>query len=123
MEQAGLTDLVEIIQRRTSELSWDRAISVLLIDGLHDYVNVAQDFFHFERWVVDGGYIIFHDYAPYFPGVQAFVNEILRSGRCRKVHCAGSLMVVEKPVAEAAGGSEYRGLDPERITESRELHV
>ena len=101
MERAGLTGAVEVIQRRTAEVCWGRPVSLLLIDGLHDYASVAQDFYHFERWVVAGGLVAFHDYAPYFPGVQAFVNELLGSGGYRKVHCAGALMVLEKLCAAA----------------------
>ena len=78
-----------------------RPIHILFIDGLHDYTNVARDFFQFQQWVVSGGYIAFHDYADYYPGVKSFVNEILSSGRYRQLHCVGSMMVVEKLNAEA----------------------
>lgn len=94
--KAGLIDVVEAIQEYPFKVFWERPISLLLIDGLHDYVNVARDFFHFEPWVVDEGYIIFHDYADYYPGVQAFVNELLGSGMYRKVHRVGSMIVVQK---------------------------
>jgi hypothetical protein len=96
LERAGVSQQVEILQMRPREVPWAKEISLLLIDGLHDYMHVAEDFFHFERWVVVGGFIAFHDYAPYFPGVQTFVNEILHSGQYSKVHCERSLMVVQK---------------------------
>lgn len=108
MERAGLTDLVEVIQRRAADVCWGQPVSLLLIDGLHDYFSVAQDFYQFERWVVSGGLVAFHDYAPYFPGVQAFVNELLGSGCYRKLHCAGTMMVLQKsgdaPQQEDAAG-------------------
>lgn len=106
MEGASLMNIVEIIQRPAVEVHWERPISLLLIDGLHDYASVAQDFFHFAKWVVAGGYIAFHDYAAYFPGVQAFVNELLRSGRYRKVHCVQSLILVQKLSASEASQQE-----------------
>lgn len=93
---AGLEDVVTTIQKYSYEVAWDEPISLLFIDGLHDYTNVARDFSHFEQWVLPGGYIAFHDYADYYPGVQAFVNEILRTGKYRKVRCEKSMMVVEK---------------------------
>jgi hypothetical protein len=71
---------------------------LLLIDGLHDYANIACDFFHFEPWIVDGGYIAFHGYADYSPGVKAFVHEILGSGQYRKVQCGGAMMIVQKQI-------------------------
>jgi len=94
--KAGLADVVETIQEYSFKVSWEKPISLLLIDGLHDYVNIARDFFHFERWVVNEGYIVFHDYANYYPGVPAFVNELLDSGNYRKVHRVGSMMVILK---------------------------
>jgi predicted O-methyltransferase YrrM len=96
MQRAGLARVVEVIQKRAVETDWERPISLLLIDGLHDYASVAQDFHHFERWVVPEGIIAFHDYAAYYPGVQAFVDGLLGSGRYRKVHCEKSMMVIQK---------------------------
>ncbi|HEX8475954.1 MAG TPA: glycosyltransferase [Pyrinomonadaceae bacterium] len=102
MQKAGLSALVEIIQKRSVEVAWERPISLLLIDGLHDYASVSQDFYHFERWIVPDGLVAFHDYAAYFPGVQAFVNELLRTGRYRKIHCVASMMVLRKlPTTES----------------------
>jgi glycosyltransferase involved in cell wall biosynthesis len=96
IEAAGLTEYVETIQSHSYEVNWNKPIQVLFIDGLHDYTNVARDFFQFEQWVVAGGYIAFHDYADYYPGVKSFVNEILASGRYRLVHRVKSAIVVEK---------------------------
>ena len=94
--EAQLTEVVQTIKKRASDVHWERPVTLLLIDGLHDYANVAQDFFHFEEWVVAGGYIAFHDYADYFPGVKAFVHELLASGEYRKVQCIRTLMVLQK---------------------------
>jgi predicted O-methyltransferase YrrM len=99
---AGVAEHVEAIQQYSYEVNWDRPIQILFIDGLHDYTNVARDFFHFEQWVVSGGYIAFHDYADYYPGVKSFVNEILASGRYRQVSQVRSMMVVEKLGADVA---------------------
>jgi hypothetical protein len=68
----------------------------LFIDGLHDYPNVARDFWKFSPFLVTGAHVAFHDYAHYYPGVQAFVDEIISSGEYRKVQLAESLMVVQK---------------------------
>lgn len=87
---------VNAIQGRSDEVRWDQPISLLLIDGLHDYANVSRDFFHFEKWVANNAYVAFHDYADYFPGVKAFVDELLRSGQYRKVCLVKSMMVLQK---------------------------
>jgi predicted O-methyltransferase YrrM len=93
---AGLNGLVETIRNHSFQVPWDKSINFLFIDGLHDYMNVARDFYHFEKWVVIGGYVAFHDYADYYPGVRTFVNEILASGTYEKVHCERSLIVLRK---------------------------
>jgi hypothetical protein len=93
---AGLSDVVEIVHAAGPQVPWQEMIALLLIDGLHDYANVARDFFHFEPWVTDGGYVAFHDYAGYFPGVMAFVDELLAVGGYAKVHSAGTMIVLRK---------------------------
>ena len=94
--EAGLQDLVVVVQKLSFEVEWARPICFLFIDGLHDYHNVARDFDHFERWVVPGGYVAFHDYSDQFPGVKRLVDEVLRTGRYRLVEQAVSAIVVEK---------------------------
>ena len=94
--QAGLTEFVEAIRKRSFEVEWDCPVGFLFIDGLHDYTNVARDFYHFERWVVDGGYVAFHDYADYYPGVKTFVNELLEAGEYERVECVHSMIVLRK---------------------------
>ena len=96
----GLTDHVEVIRQCSYEVAWSGPISFLLIDGLHDYLNVSRDFHCFEKWIVPGGLIAFHDYADYYPGVRAFVDELLATGRYARVHLARSLMVLRKEAAE-----------------------
>ena len=93
---AGLSaQVVEHVQR-SWEVAWDGPIALLFIDGLHDYQNVGRDFRHFEPWVVPGGYVAFHDYADYYPGVQALVEEVLLSGCWREVARVRSLIVLCK---------------------------
>ena len=93
---AGLDQWVEPVRQYSFQVAWSKPIGYLFIDGLHDYANVARDFDHFERWVTPGGYVAFHDYADYYPGVKTFVNEILNKGDYEKVHCALSMMVLRK---------------------------
>lgn len=93
IDRAGLS---EIVVSGALDGEWTEPIGFLLIDGLHDYVNVARDFFRFEPFVVEGGYVVFHDYADYFPGVKAFVNELLGAGRYEEIDRVGSLIVVRK---------------------------
>lgn len=96
IEKAGLTDIVRIIKDRSCNVHWESPIALLLIDGLHDYPNVSGDFWHFAPWVVSGGYICFHDYAEYYPGVTAFVDELIAGDGYCMAGLAGSLAVIRK---------------------------
>jgi hypothetical protein len=44
---AGLTKVVEPIRSHSFEVQWNKPICFLFIDGLHDYINVEVDFYHF----------------------------------------------------------------------------
>ncbi len=96
LENAGITDTVEIIQDCCANVKWQTPISLLFIDGLHDYVNVSKDFRHFSDHIRAGGYIAFHDYADYFPGVKVFVNELLGTSVYKKIAQADSLIILQK---------------------------
>lgn len=119
----GLTDVVELIQDYSFNVEWDRPISLLLIDGLHDYENVARDLRQFERHVVPGGFVVFHDYAAYYPGVQRLVDERLADGTFRKVACARSLMVVQRPEAPAPADEQPRAAAEPRARHTTQPRV
>jgi glycosyltransferase involved in cell wall biosynthesis len=93
---AGLEDTVVAIKNSTPDVAWNEPVLALFIDGLHDYPHVAADFYHFSEWIEPGGYIAFHDYVDYFPGVKAFVDELLVSGQFLKIQRADSLVVLQK---------------------------
>ena len=96
IEDAGLSGKVSIIQSKTCDVAWDSPLSLLLIDGLHDYPNVAADFYHFEAWIRPGVYVAFHDYSEYYPGVVAFVHELLDAAAYMLFQKAGSLVILQK---------------------------
>jgi hypothetical protein len=96
IEGAGLSDVVVLLKDYSYRVDWQDPISFLFIDGLHDYPNVARDFWKFSSFLITGSYVAFHDYAYYYPGVQALVDEILGSGEYEKVQLAESLMVIKK---------------------------
>lgn len=96
ISETGISDFVEIIQDKAWNIKWNLPVSLLFIDGLHDYRNVAKDFNHFSEWIVPDGYIAFHDYTDYFPGVKILVDDLLESASFRKVQLVDSLMVMQK---------------------------
>lgn len=101
LARASAAGVVEVVRAAAPDVPWDRPIALLLIDGLHDYASVARDFFHLAPWVAAGGLVAFHDYAGYYPGVVAFVDELLADGGYRKVQSAGTLVVLRKTAGQA----------------------
>ncbi|MBB6250757.1 class I SAM-dependent methyltransferase [Nitrospirillum iridis] len=92
---AGVADVVETIVGKAPTIRWDQPVSFLLVDGLHDQASVAADFNTFKPWLRPGSLVAFHDYAPYYPGVIRFVDEVLRQPGYRPVALRGSLMLIE----------------------------
>lgn len=103
IERANLSPFVELVCAKAHDVPWRELLCFLLIDGLHDYPSVLKDFSHFEPHLCDGALVAFHDYAEYFPGVPAFVDELCASGRYDPVARARSLIVLRKlPPGEPA---------------------
>lgn len=96
IRHAGLHDRITTIQSHSTEVEWNQPIAFLLIDGLHDYRHVAADFQHFAPWLAPGSIIAFHDYADYFPGVKAFVNELLTLSTHQIVQKTDTLIVLKQ---------------------------
>ena len=96
IEAEELLEVIEIIKNNSYNVEWQAPVTLLFIDGLHDYINVSRDFAHFSNWIKPGGYIAFHDYADYFPGVKTFVHELLGTGNYRSVNNVDSLVIVQK---------------------------
>ena len=95
LEEAGLSGVVRHIKAYSGEVSWNTPIGLLVIDHLHDYASVAADFSALQRFVVDGGLVAFHDYGR-FPGVTAFVDDLLATGAYASVQRIETLFVVRK---------------------------
>ncbi len=96
IEEEGLSSMVESFKGYAYNLQLTRPVSLLFIDGLHDYISVSKDFWHFAGHVVKDGYIAFHDYADYFPGVKVFVDELLQTGKYIRVDKVDTLIILQK---------------------------
>jgi hypothetical protein len=55
--------------------SWSSPVSLLFIDGLHDYEHAKEDFLLWNKYVSDGGIIAFHDGFCGHAGVWEAVNK------------------------------------------------
>jgi hypothetical protein len=101
----GLEEWIEVLAGDASALPWSGEIDLLIVDGLHDYAAVAADFYAFEAWLGPEARVAFHDYADYYPGVCAFVDELAASGAWEIEIAAASLRIlgrVDPASSEAA---------------------
>ena len=78
----GLSDWVEAVQGDFSEVAggWDRPIRMLFIDGSHAYEDVMADFEAWEKFLVDGSILAFHD-SLVWSGVTKCVREVIQTGQ------------------------------------------
>jgi len=97
IKRFGLEEFVRCVRSKATETRIEVPISLILIDALHLFENVSEDFRHFEKSIVRKGLIAFHDYREEFPGVVEFVNSLIRAENApyRKIHQAHSLIVLE----------------------------
>jgi hypothetical protein len=98
IKRFGLEKFVRCVRARATETRIDVPISLILIDAMHLFKNVSEDFRHFEKSITRKGMIAFHDYREEFPGVVEFVNSLIhvKDASYRTIHRAHSLIVLEK---------------------------
>ncbi len=79
---------------------WDKPIGVLFIDGNHD--EAMQDFEAWEKFVVQGGYVLFHDYSGHSPKVIEDCNKIRENKNYKVIRVTGednlssSIFIIKK---------------------------
>lgn len=73
----GLESRVTAVRGLSADVakSWETPISLLYIDGGHEYEEVLGDIDGFLPHMVSGGVILFDDYSDAFPGVAQAVKE------------------------------------------------
>jgi len=104
----GLADWIDVRTGQAPALGWSGAVDLLVVDGLHDYAAVAADFCAFEAWLGPDARVAFHDYADYFPGVCAFVDELAADGGWQVETAAATLRILKRvePVRDDAAVAE-----------------
>ena len=96
LDAAGLGSAVDYRGCYASEVALPGPIDLLVIDHLHDYASVAADFSQFHGALAEGALVVFHDYADYFPGVVAFVDQLLSTSAYTAVQRVETLTVVRR---------------------------
>jgi glycosyltransferase involved in cell wall biosynthesis len=123
VKASGLEDVVEPVIKRSIEVEWARPLSLVFVDGLHDYVSVRGDVDHFSAWLLPGGFLAFHDHREEFPGVRACVRELLATRRYFLHGQAGSLVVIRKDPGATAPPAELTGATPLDTVRSLETAI
>lgn len=79
IEQHGLAGQVRPLVGDSHQVAqtWDKPVRLLFIDGDHSYEGVSRDFADWEKHVIPGGVVCFHDVGVW-DGVTAFYKENLR---------------------------------------------
>jgi hypothetical protein len=74
----------------------DVSLTMLFVDGLHDYSSVSGDITQLQRALVDGGLLACHDYGTGYWGVTRAVDMLRATGAYELLDRAESLVVLRK---------------------------
>jgi hypothetical protein len=77
----GLSNMIIYAPEDDAE-SWLHPSRLVLVDGRHYYSGICDDVEKYVPRIAPGGYLLFHDYADYFPDVQRYVDEMLADEHC-----------------------------------------
>ena len=102
----SINDIVDTIEKPSVEAAedWSGPISLLFIDGNHDYSFVLEDFLNWEPFLISGGIVAFHDTTSCpsqklmgYPGPKKVVDQyIFKSDEFREIHFVDTLTYATK---------------------------
>lgn len=100
IEKCGVAEYVSPLQGRSSEIAktWSIPISLLFIDGSHQFEDVLADFRDFFSHVVPGGIVAVHDVCEEWPGPTRAWNEHIKGDLVQLGSCT-TLAYGRKPPA------------------------
>lgn len=82
VERFGLDSTIDFLQARSEEVCayWESPIRFVFIDGCHEYEFVKRDT-EWRKHLVNGGFIVFHDYHTPWAGVKKAVDEVMNADK------------------------------------------
>lgn len=97
IKKLKLDDIVVPLIMKSEEAvkQWREPISLLFIDGAHDYENAKKDFALWEPWVIAGGTIAFHDKFAEGPA-KVIRNHIIKSSLFGKIGSVERILFATK---------------------------
>jgi hypothetical protein len=95
---AGAAQMIHPIELPSKQAvaGWKQAISLLWIDGCHDYDSVREDFLSWSPFVLSGGWVAFHDSSDPAGGPGRVIQEALADGRFHLIHIVKKVSVLCK---------------------------
>ena len=103
IKMAGVENIVIplVMTSREASKGWVESISLLFIDGGHDYDNVLRDFRLWAPHLADGGIVVFHDVlyscSRSYPGIIKVVKKhIFKTNEFSMVKFRGSMLSAAK---------------------------
>lgn len=61
MREAGYWQYVNLIEKDTQLMHWDKIIHFLFIDSEHHIQDALGEYMKYRKWLIDGGIVGFHD--------------------------------------------------------------
>lgn len=92
---SGFEKKVSVIKKtsRQAVKNWHQPISLLFIDGLHDYQNASFDYENWSKFVMDGGVVAMHDAFCGWDGAGKVAREyIVKNKEYKKIGVVGSII-------------------------------
>jgi hypothetical protein len=95
---SGVAEMVRPVHLLSWEVAagWDKPISLLWIDGSHEYEAVRKDFVQWSPFLVPCGHLAFHDSNQPDDGPYRVVQEALASGSFGLMRQAGRVTVLRR---------------------------
>ncbi len=100
VKNAGVSDFVTPIIMKSEDAAkvWSKKkapIRLLWIDGSHEYEDVKKDFVLWNKYVIEGGVVAFHD-TFFWSGPKRVVDEFLFRGNFRNIRFVDDVTYGEK---------------------------
>ncbi len=100
LEHAGVAEIVVplVTTSQQAARNWNQPVELIFIDGDHSYASVRNDLDSWERFLVPGSIVAFHDCM--HDGICEFLCDVLLcSPRYRRARLCGSILAVERAPA------------------------
>jgi predicted O-methyltransferase YrrM len=110
IKRAGIENVVIPIVMKSEEAvkGWNEPISLLWIDGSHDYEDVKKDLLFYEPYLQIGGIVAFHDCWAWSGPRRLIRERVLISNQFTNIRCTDRVVFATKASVPSLTLSEIR---------------